>query len=138
MEALSPPSGRHIGKQRSIGVSILLYIVTFGLYGIYWSYKTHEDIKRNSGEGVGGVLGLVIWIVIGVVSAFLIPSEIGKMYAARGKTAPVKGLTGLWLVPFGILIIPAFVWFVKVQGALNRHWQEEAAAQGGAPSFAAR
>jgi uncharacterized BrkB/YihY/UPF0761 family membrane protein len=130
MEVTAVPSPRHIGKQRSIGMRILLYTVTLGLYGIYWSYKTHEDIKRNSGQGVGGVLGLVIWIVLGVVSAFLIPSEIGKMYTARGKTAPVKGLTGLWLFPFGILLVPAIMWFVKVQGALNRHWQEEAAAQG--------
>jgi hypothetical protein len=124
--AIAPPSGRPIGKQRSVGICILLYLVTFGIYGIYWSYKTHEEIKRNSGEGVGGVLGLVIWIVIGAVSAFLIPSEVGKMYAARGRTSPVRGLTGLWLVPFGILIIPAIVWFVKVQGALNAYWAAEA------------
>ena len=133
MEALSPPPQRPIGKQRSIGICILLYVVTLGIYGIYWSYKTHDEIKRNSGEGVGGVLGLVIWIVIGVVNAFLVPSEVGRMYALRGRPAPVKGLTGLWLVPFGILVVPAVVWFVKVQGALNRYWQEEeeaAAAQG--------
>ena len=109
------PGARPVGKQRSVGKCILLYIVTLGLYGLYWAYKTHEEIKRGSGEGVGGVLGLVIWIVIPAVSAFVIPSEIGKMYALRSRTSPVKGLTGLWLFPFGILLIPAFVWFVKVQ-----------------------
>ena len=30
----------------------------------------------------------------------------------------MTGWTGLWLVPGAILIIPAIVWFVKVQGAL--------------------
>ena len=32
----------------------------------------------------------------------------------------MSGWTGLWLFPGAILIIPAIVWFVKVQGALNR------------------
>ncbi len=122
------PGARPVGKQRSVGKCILLYIVTLGLYGLYWAYKTHEEIKRGSGEGVGGVLGLVIWIVIPAVSAFVIPSEIGKMYALRSRTSPVKGLTGLWLFPFGILLIPAFVWFVKVQNALNEYWKAEAVA----------
>ena len=127
MSALTPPTDRPIGKQRSILACILLNIVTLGFYGWYWAYKTHEEIKRSSGEGVGGVLGLVIWILIGVVSAFLVPSEVGKLYASRGKPAPVRGVTGFWLVPFGILLIPAIVWFVKVQGSLNRFWAEEAA-----------
>jgi hypothetical protein len=112
------------GKQRSIGVSILLFIVTLGFYGWYWVYKTQEETKQETGEGVGGVVGLVIWIVIGAVSAFVIPSEIGRMFARAGKTRPVTGWTGLWLMPFGIFIVPAIVWFVKVQGALNTYWAD--------------
>ena len=27
------------------------------------------------------------------------------------------------LFPFGILIIPIFVWYAKVQGSLNRYWE---------------
>jgi hypothetical protein len=41
----------------------------------------------------------------------------------------VTGWTGLWLVPFGIFIVPAIVWFVKVQGALNQHWEQHGAAR---------
>jgi len=112
------------GKQRSVGVSILLFIVTLGFYGWYWAYKTQEETKQETGEGLGGVLGLVIWILIGAVSAFVIPSEVGKMFARAGKASPVTGWTGLWLMPFGIFIVPAIVWFVKVQGALNAYWAE--------------
>ena len=112
------------GKQRSIGVSILLFIVTLGFYGWYWVYKTQEETKQETGEGVGGVIGLVIWIVIGAVSAFVIPSEVGRMFARAGKTRPVTGWTGLWLMPFGIFVVPAIVWFVKVQGALNTYWTD--------------
>jgi Domain of unknown function (DUF4234) len=114
------------GNERGIGISILLFVVTFGLYGWYWAYKTHEELKRQTGEGLGGVLGLVIWIVINPVSAFVLPSEVGHMLSRDGRTSPVSGWTGLWLFPFGFLLVPAIVWFVKVQGALNAYWRTAA------------
>jgi len=112
-----------LGRPRGIGFGILLYIITFTFYSWYWVFKTQEEMKQRTGEGLGGVVGLVIWIVISPVSAFVIPSEAGKMYARDGRQPPVTGWTGLWLFPFGIFIIPAIVWFVKVQGALNRYWE---------------
>ena len=95
---------------------------------MYWVYKTQEETKQHTGEGLGGVLGLVIWLVVGAVSAFVIPSEIGKMYQKDGQQPPVTGITGLWLFPGAILVIPAIVWFVKVQGSLNRYWESKGAA----------
>ena len=124
-----------LGQPRGIGFGILLFIITLGLYGLYWVYKTAEEMKQHTGEGIGGVLALVIWIVVGAVMAFVIPSEIGNMYKKDGREPPVTGWTGLWLFPFGIFIIPAIVWFVKVQGALNRYWESKASA--GAPATAA-
>ena len=45
----------------------------------------------------------------------------------------MSGWTGLWLFPGTIVIIPALVWFVRVQGALNRYWTATArAAEAGA------
>jgi hypothetical protein len=111
-----------LGNPRGIGFGILLFIVTIGFYSWYWVFKTQEEVRQHSGEGIGGVVGLVIWILLSVVSAFVIPSEIGKMYKKDGQEPPVTGWTGLWLFPGAILIIPAIVWFVKVQGALNRYW----------------
>ena len=92
-----------------------MFIITLGFYSCYWVYKTQEEVKQHTGDGLGGVLGLVVWIVISAVSAFVIPSEIGRMYQKDGQHPPVTGWTGLWLFPFGILIIPAIVWFVKMQ-----------------------
>jgi hypothetical protein len=127
--AVSTPPGNTgpLGRPRGIGFGILIYIITLGLYGLYWVYKTSEEMKQHTGQGVGGVLGLVIWILLGAVMAFVIPSEVGKMYRKDGQEPPVSGWTGLWLFPGGILIIPAFVWFVKVQGALNRYWEGKGA-----------
>jgi Domain of unknown function (DUF4234) len=116
-----------VGTRRGVLFVLLVSLVTLGIYTIYWAYKTHEEIKQHTGEGIGGILGLVIWILISPVSAFVIPSEIRKMYAADGRASPITGWTGLWFFPFGVLIIPLIVWFVKVQGALNRYWESKPA-----------
>jgi hypothetical protein len=114
-----------IGETRSIPLSILWFVLTLSIYGLYWTYKTQEEIKRHTGEGVGGVVGLVIYIVIGIVTLFVVPSEVGMMYRRDGREAPVRGLTGLWnLIP----IVGTIIWFVKVQGALNRYWESKGAA----------
>jgi len=114
-----------------------MFIVTLHFYSWYWVFKTEEEIKQHTGEGLGGVLGLVVWIVLNPVMAFVIPSEVGKMCKKDGREPPVTGWTGLWLFPFGLLIIPAIIWFVKVQEALNRYWEEktpEATVPTAAPS----
>ncbi|HEX2346359.1 MAG TPA: DUF4234 domain-containing protein, partial [Gaiellaceae bacterium] len=76
-----------LGQQRGIGFGILLFIVTLGIYSLYWVFKTQDEVKEHSGQGVGGVLGLVIYIVVSIVSWFLIPSEIGKMFKQDGREA---------------------------------------------------
>ena len=126
---MSSPSANTgpLGQPRGIGFGILLFVVTFGFYSWYWVFKTQEEVKNHSGQGLGGVLGLVVWILISPVSAFVIPSEVGRMYAQDGRQPPVSGWTGLWLFPFGILLIPAIVWFVKIQGALNGYWDAKSA-----------
>lgn len=117
-----------LGKRRNTAFVIFMGIFTLGIYWVYWAYQSHEDVKRHSGQGIGGPMGLVVYILISAVTFFMLPSEIGKMYEQAERPKPVTGWTGLWMVPFGILIVPAFVWIVKVQGALNRYWESAAAS----------
>jgi uncharacterized protein DUF4234 len=114
-----------LGQPRGIGFAIVLTIVTIGIYSLYWVFKTQEEVKNHSGQGVGGVLGLVIYIVVSPVTWFLVPSEVGKMYVQDGRTAPFTGWTGLWLL---LPLVGAFVWFIKIQGALNRYWESKSTA----------
>jgi amino acid transporter len=115
-----------VGETRSIGLSILWFIITLGIYGIYWTYKTQEEVKRYSGNGLGGILGLVIYILISPVTFFVVPSEVRWLYEdLDGGASPVRGIYGLWiLLPF----IGPIIWFVQVQGALNRYWESKGAS----------
>jgi hypothetical protein len=116
-----------LGQKRGVGFGILMFIITLGIYGLYWTYKTYEEMRRHTGEGLGGVVGLVIGLVIGVVNFYVIPSEIGKMYKKDGREPPVTGWTGLWGFPgLYLLLIGLFVWWFKVQGALNEYWDAKA------------
>ena len=110
-----------IGKQRPIGKQIVLAIVTFGLYGVYWAYINHEEIKQHSGDGVGGVIGAVVYVIAGIVTLFLLPIEIKKMYEKDGRSSPVGPATAFWILLFGI------PWYVKCQNALNGYWASKGA-----------
>ena len=117
-----------LGETRSIPLSILWAILTIGIYTFVWVYRTQEEIKRYSGNGIGGVIGLVIWLVVGIVTYFVVPSEVRYMYEdldGGGKgSSPVRGVTGLWVL---LPIAGPFIWFFKVQGALNSYWESKGA-----------
>ena len=112
-----------LGRSRGPLFVILISILTLGIYYLYWVYKNHEEIKEHSGQGIGGVLGLVIAIVVGFVTPFVLPSEIRKMYEQDGRESRVNGWTGLWATLGILILVGPIVWFVKVQGALNRYWR---------------
>src|SRR5215471_2421243 len=115
-----------VGNTRSIGLSILWAMLTLGIYTIIWTYKTQEEVKRYSGNGVGGVIGMVIYILISPVTFFLVPSEVRFMYEnLDGQKSPVRGIYGLW---FLLPLIGSIIWFVQVQGALNRYWESKGAS----------
>jgi hypothetical protein len=114
-----------VGHTRSIGLSILWAVLTLGIYCVIWTYKTQEEVKRYSSNGIGGVLGLVIYILISPVTFFIVPSEVRYMYEdLDGQTSPVRGITGLWFI---LPLLGALIWFIKVQGALNRYWESKGA-----------
>lgn len=112
-----------IGEVRGTGVAILLFIVTFGIYGWYYWYKVHEEMKRHSGQGIGGVVALVLAIFFSIVMPYLTSAEVGGLYKRRGQKEPVSGATGLWYFPGMFILVGPIIWFVKTNGALNDYWK---------------
>ena len=101
-----------------------LTIITLGIYGLVWSYKTFQEMKDYSGEGVGGLVGLLLGFVP-FVTLFLLPSEVKGLYDRDAHASPVSPTTGLWvLVPF----VGGLVWLFKVQGALSDYWRSHGAS----------
>jgi hypothetical protein len=106
-------------------MSIFLFIITLGIYGLYWYYAVHKEMKDHSGSGLGGPLALVLAFFIGIVMPFLTSSEVGELYERSGRERPVSGLTGLWYFPGMLIIVGPIVWFVKTNGALNDYWRSQ-------------
>ncbi|MDQ3915039.1 MAG: DUF4234 domain-containing protein [Actinomycetota bacterium] len=69
-------------------MQILLSIVTLGIYGVYWAYVSHDEIKSHADDGVGGVIGAVIYVFVGIITLFLLPIEIQRMYERDGVGEP--------------------------------------------------
>ncbi len=63
-------------------------------------------------------------LFVGIVSPFLLGSEVGKARQARGMEEKVTAITALW---FLLPLIGGIVWFVKTNGALNEYWVSQGA-----------
>ena len=117
------------GQVRSTGTCVLLTIVTLGFYTWYWFYKTHDEMKRHTGDGLGGGIALLLAILVGIVMPFLNSHEVGKLYERRGQAQPVSAVTGLWFLLLGwFFFVGAIVWFVKTNRALNDYWESQGAS----------
>jgi hypothetical protein len=115
------------GAYYSVGLTILLMVVTLGIWGFFWTWRTSEDLKKYNGDGLGGGVALVIYIFVSPVLMFTIPNEIKNMYERDGRPSPISAVWGLW---FLLPLIGNIVWYVKVQGALNEFWNSKGAARG--------
>ncbi|HET6154374.1 MAG TPA: DUF4234 domain-containing protein [Marmoricola sp.] len=120
----APAGGGPVGQIRSTGMSMLLFIVTFSIYGYVWYFKTGEERKQYSGNGLGGGLSLLIGFFVSPVMLFLVPAEIGNLQAQYGQQKTVSGPTGFWVL---IPLVGSIIWFVKVNGALNEFWKSQGA-----------
>lgn len=112
-----------LGRRRGTGLAMLLFVVTLGVYGWYWYYVTHEEMKRHTGTGIGGLVALLLAIFVGLASPFVSSAEVGGLYERTGRPRPVSAITGLWAVLGWIILVGPIVWFVKTNGALNTYWQ---------------
>ena len=123
----APYSGP-VGKIRSTGLCILLAVITFGIYPLVWFFQVHSEMKRHSGQGIDGVLALVLAFFVGIVMPYITSSEVGGLYSRRGQARPVSGATGLWYFPGAFILVGPLVWFIKTNGALNAYWRSLGAA----------
>lgn len=116
---------RQVGTVRTPVVVILLSIITLGIYSLYWQYSTFKEMKGYSGQGIGGGIGLLFAILLGIVNVFMLPLEVGRLFANDGQVEPVTALTGFWVL---LPLVGGIIWVVKVQGRLNEFWVSHGAS----------
>jgi hypothetical protein len=121
------PEGRTVGQVRGTALQILLFVVTFGIWAVVYLFQSHDEMKRHSGEGIGGLLALLVAVFAYMASPFLLSHEVGGLYQRRGQRKPVSALTGLWFFPGIFLLVGPLIWFVLTNNALNRYWRSEGA-----------
>ena len=114
-----PVPQREVGKPRSIGLTILLAVVTFGIWTVLWSFWNGEELKRYRNDGLGGGIYLVIALLIQPVLMFMMADEVAKLYEQDGQEAPITAVWGLW---FLLPLIGHIIWYVRMQKSLNDFW----------------
>ncbi len=130
----APPAGRYVPPTLDeiwykATPNMLLFAVTCGLWGAAWAYRTHDDLQKHNGQGLGGAIGLVLGLLASIVIGFTVPMELEKAYNRNGWQSPVKATDGLYLL---IPLAGPFIWYPKVQAALNSYW----VSQGSRPAAA--
>lgn len=56
-----------VGTERSFPLVVLLFVVTFGIYGIYWQYKAHHEVFRQFELESEGRDEGILWFILGLV-----------------------------------------------------------------------
>jgi membrane-bound metal-dependent hydrolase YbcI (DUF457 family) len=108
-----------VGKPRSIGLIILLTIVTLGIWTLIWSFQNGKELKNHAKTGVGGVGYLVITLLISPLTMFLMAGEVEQLYRREGKEPPITTIWGLW---FLLPIVGLFIWYIRIQKSINEYW----------------
>jgi hypothetical protein len=95
-------------KNRSTGMMVLLYIVTLGFYGVYWSCSFQNDLCKKTGDGYTWLGHLVMILIPGVNIIYNIYWQYmaGKRLAKLGGEDKSVLYIVLCFVPFGILVNP--------------------------------
>ena len=99
-------------KQRNIAVSILLSVVTCGLYGLYWFVCLNDDanaLADRPNDTSGGIALLLSIVTCGIYTfywAYKMGEKLNAAKALRGMpTDPNAGILYLLLSIFGLSIV---------------------------------
>ena len=87
-------------NERSIGVCILLSIITFGIYGIYWLYllvKNTHSIQKNTTSCTGEMLCLIFVPFYSIYWWYTRGEKVKQRFAEHNYNALGSGMSYLVL-----------------------------------------
>ncbi|MFN0057915.1 MAG: DUF4234 domain-containing protein [Planctomycetota bacterium] len=100
-------------KRRELIIQILLFIVTLGIYAIYWFYQTATELKgvANDESASPGLWTFLLFIPFGAIYSYYKYSEVFE------KVSTEK--INKWLLFVLWIVFSPAVWFI-VQTDLNK------------------
>jgi len=118
-----------LGKVRFVLTPLLLSIITFGIYGLVWLYKIHNEMLNHTGDrsiSPGNAIGFLFMPILnifwGIYLVFHVPGLIKNM--EMDDKIPMSEQTNAGMIGIcGIIPIISIIWAPLVQNALNRHWK---------------
>ena len=134
-QVLTTSPALQVGKNRFVSTPLLLSVVTFGIYGLVWLYKIHNEMLNHTGDrsiSPGAAIGFLFipifnffWLIY---LLFHVPGLIKSMEVQ--DNIPMSEQTNAGLIGvIGLIPLVNILWSVLVQNALNRHWQRHGAAR---------
>lgn len=116
-------------SKKSIAVSILLTIVTCGIYGIYWYYTIADSFHRSNAQnrvatepGITTLLYVVTCGIYGIYTAYVWGKATQEIAPQYGYPPEDKSILYLLLTIFGLSIVA----FALVQSDIN-NWSDRIA-----------
>lgn len=106
-------------QPRSVGVCIVLSLVTCGIYFFYWVYCIHNDVQEVSGQpmGISGGMAVLLTIVTCGIYGLYWMYKMGQFLdGAKGQPGGYSGILYLVLDLFGLGIVSLAI----MQSELNR------------------
>lgn len=109
--------------KRSIGVSIILSIVTCGIYGIYWMIKLNDELNMATGNTAaksGGIVFLLCLVTCGIYMFFWMykmGENVDTIKTNAGVQAGNTGIMYLILTFFGLSIVN----YCLMQDTINKY-----------------
>ena len=91
--------------QRNIGVSILLSIVTCGIYAYYWMFKMTQEITEYNNENANPVMELVLSLVTCGIYYIYWNYKMGKRISQARSSSSDDSILYLILAIFGLGIV---------------------------------
>ena len=113
-------------KRRNIAMVLILFVVTFGIYGLYWFYSTaNEMIQRNKQDE-----NPFVWLIMAlvpIVNLFAI-----WKHAQAVELMTRKKVNGIVLFLLWLVIAPVAI--ILIQMELNKRAGQATASSGEAPA----
>lgn len=109
-------------QQRNVATSVILTIITCGIYGIYWMAVLNDEInilssrEQDSSGGVVVLLTIITCGIYGLYWAYKMGEKLDEAATQRGGIAQSRGVIYLVISLIGFSIIS----YALMQDSINK------------------